>query len=185
MLKGDILMNTKDEIDQIITQHGFNDYKWIVPRENIIISSWVRFHCQFGCKNYGKNGSCPPAVSSIEECRQMIHEYENAIILHFQIQSEDNNIHHKLMSELYELERTIFLAGYYKVFLLQYGSCNYCKECNAEGIRTKCINKIKSRPGADAMGIDIYQTAHNIGYHIQVVKNHNEITNRFAFMLID
>jgi predicted metal-binding protein len=97
-------MNNKDEIDQIITQHGFNDYKWIVPRENIIISSWVRFHCQFGCKNYGKNGSCPPAVPSVEECRRMIHEYENAIILHFPIQSEDNNVHYRLMSDLVTIQ---------------------------------------------------------------------------------
>jgi predicted metal-binding protein len=124
-------------------------------------------------------------VPSVEECRQMIHEYENAIILHFPIQSEDDDIHYKLMSDLYELERTIFLAGYYKVFLLQYGSCVYCKDCITEGVRIKCVNKIKSRPGADAMGIDIYQTARNIGYHIQVIKNRDEITNRFAFLLID
>jgi predicted metal-binding protein len=178
-------MHNKDEIDQILAQRGFNDYKWLVPRKNITVSSWVRFRCQFGCKNYGKSGSCPPAAPSIEECRQMIHEYENAVILHFPILSGDNNAHYKLMSELYELERAIFLAGYYKAFLLQYGPCIYCKDCIAEGTRIKCINKIKSRPGADAMGIDIYRTAHNIGYHIQVVKNHDEITNRFAFLLID
>jgi predicted metal-binding protein len=178
-------MNNKDQIDKIINRHGFDDYKWIVPQENIIVAQWVRFHCQFGCKNYGKNGSCPPAVPSIEECRKMIYEYENAIIFHFPMQSENQVDHQKLMSELYELEREIFLAGYYKAFLLQYGSCNICKDCIAEGNRIKCINKIKSRPGADAMGIDIYQTAHNIGFPIQVVKNHNEATNHFAFLLVD
>jgi predicted metal-binding protein len=115
----------------------------------------------------------------------MIYEYDDAIILHFPMQLEDNNVHYELMSRLYELERAIFLAGYYKVFLLQYGSCIFCKDCIAEGVRIKCINKTKSRPGADAMGIDIYQTARNIGYHIQVVKNHDEITNRFAFLLIN
>jgi predicted metal-binding protein len=101
------------------------------------------------------------------------------------MQSVDNNVHYKLMADLYELERAIFLAGYYKVFLLQYGSCMCCKNCAAEGTRIKCINKIKSRPGADAMGIDIYQTAHNVGYPVQVVKSHDEITNRFAFLLIN
>jgi hypothetical protein len=48
----------------------------------------------------------------------MIYEYENAIILHFSIQSENNNDHYKLMSELYELERTIFLVDITK--------CSYC-----------------------------------------------------------
>jgi predicted metal-binding protein len=174
-----------DKIDGIIKQHGFTDYKWIVPREDIIVSQWVRFHCRFGCKNYGKNGSCPPAVPSVDECREMIYEYKNAIIFHFSIQSEDNEYYLKLLLRLYELERAVFLAGYYKAFLMQYSSCILCKDCPAEGAREKCVNKMKSRPGADAMGIDIYQTAHNLGYPIRVVKSHDETTNRFGFLLID
>ncbi|GHV12671.1 metal-binding protein [Spirochaetia bacterium] len=178
-------MDNKNQIDQIIKEHCFTDYKWIIPRENIIVAQWVRFRCQFGCKNYGKNGSCPPAVPSVEECRKMIYEYENAIIFHFSIHQADNDDTYKLVSRLSELERAIFLAGNYKTFLLQYSSCVFCKDCIAEGTRTKCIHKDKSRPGADAMAIDVYQTAHNVGYPIQVVKDHNEITNRFAFLLID
>jgi predicted metal-binding protein len=174
-----------DQIDRIITQYSFTDYKWIVPQKDIIVSRWVRFHCEFGCKNYGKNGSCPPAVPSIEECRKMIYEYENAIIFHFSIYSEDKEEHLKRLLRLYELEREIFLAGYYKVFLLQYSSCILCNDCPTEGAREKCVNKSKSRPGADAMGIDIYQTAHNVGYQVQVVKSHDETTNRFGFLLVN
>jgi predicted metal-binding protein len=179
------MLTNKDEIDQIIKNHGFIDYKWIVPQKNIIVSLWVRFHCQFGCKNYGKNGSCPPAVPPVEECRKMIYEYEDAVIFHFPMQLKDRDDHYRLMSDLSELERAIFLAGYYKVFLLQYSSCIFCKDCLSEGTRVKCINKIKSRPGADAMGIDVYQTAHNAGYQVQVVKSRDEMTNRFAFLLIN
>jgi predicted metal-binding protein len=175
----------KEQIDQIIERFGFTDYKWIVPQKDIIVSRWVRFHCEFGCKNYGKNGSCPPAVPSVDECRKMIYEYENAVIFHFVVQSENGEDELKRLTKLYELERAVFLSGYYKAFLLQYGSCILCKDCPSEGTRAKCVNKIKSRPGADAMGIDIYQTAHNIGYPVQVVKNHDEITNRFGFLLVD
>jgi predicted metal-binding protein len=115
----------------------------------------------------------------------MIHEYEHALIFHFSLQTEDRGEHFKLMARLSELERTLFLDGYYRVFLLQYGSCILCKDCVAEGTRVKCINKMRSRPGADAMGIDIYQTAHNVGYPVKVLKNHDETTNRFAFILIE
>jgi predicted metal-binding protein len=174
-----------EQIDEIVKQHGFDDYKWIVPRKDIVVSQWVRFHCEFGCKNYGKNGSCPPAVPSISECREMMYEYENAIIFHFPLRPEDTIDHRKLLLSLYELERAVFLAGYYKAFLLQYSSCILCKNCPAEGAREKCVNKMKSRPGADAMGIDIYQTAHNVGYPIQVVKSRDEIMNRYGFLLVD
>jgi predicted metal-binding protein len=181
-------MDTRDGqggVDQIIKDHGFGDYKWIIPREHIVVSSWVRFRCQFGCNNYGKNGSCPPAVPPVDECRRMIHEYENAVMFHFPMRGEPEEYHYRLMAELSELERAVFLAGSYKVFLLQYGSCMFCKNCGAEGTRMKCVNKTKCRPGADAMGVDIYQTARNVGYHVQVVKNYDEATNRFAFLLID
>jgi predicted metal-binding protein len=173
-----------EQIDEIIKQHGFTDYKWIAPQKDIIVSRWVRFHCEFGCKNYGKNGSCPPAVPSIDECREMIREYENAVIFHFSIQSENTKGHLKRLLRLYELERAVFLAGYYKAFLLQYSSCLLCKDCTAEGAREKCVNKMKVRPGADAMGIDVYQTAHNAGYPIQVLRSHDEAANRFAFLLV-
>jgi predicted metal-binding protein len=36
----------------------------------------------------------------------------------------------KLMSQLGELERDIFLAGCYKAFLLQFSSCGLCKDHN-------------------------------------------------------
>jgi predicted metal-binding protein len=173
-----------ERVDQIVRQHGFTDYKWIVPQKDITVSRWVRFHCEFGCSNYGKLGTCPPAVPSVEECRQMIYEYENAIIFHFAMQLESKRDHLKLLVDFYELEREIFFAGFYKVFLLQHDSCSLCRECAAEGVREKCINKFKARPGADAMGIDVYQTAHNAGYPIQVVRNHDEMTNRFTFLLV-
>jgi predicted metal-binding protein len=178
-------MSDNSQIDQIIKRYGFTHYKWLVPRKDIIVAQWVRFHCLFGCNNSGKNGSCPPALPSIEECREMIYEYENAIIFHFPMEDANEADAINLMIRLSELEREVFLEGYYKAFLLQLGSCSLCKNCVAEGTRNKCINKTKARPGADAMGIDVYQTAHNAGYPIQVVKNKNEPVNRFAFLLID
>ncbi|MDR3335742.1 MAG: DUF2284 domain-containing protein [Treponema sp.] len=78
-----------------------------------------------------------------------------------------------------------FRSGYYKVFLLQFDSCQLCKDCAAEDTRIKCINKSMSRPGADAMGIDVYKTAHNADYPIQVVKDRSDAVNRYAFLLID
>jgi predicted metal-binding protein len=174
----------REQVDQIIGQHGFNDYKWLVPQQNIVVAQWVRFRCIFGCKNYGKKGSCPPAVPSIEECGKMIYEYENAIIFHFPMQSANQDDIITLMSQLVKLERDVFLAGYYKVFLLQFDSCKLCNECAAGDSRMKCINSM-ARPGADAMGIDVYKTAHNVGYPIQVVKDRADAMDRYAFLLID
>jgi predicted metal-binding protein len=178
-------MTNKEQVEQIVARHGFTDYKWLVPQQSIVVAQWVRFRCIFGCKNYGKKGSCPPAVPSVEECGKMIYGYDDAIIFHFPMQSEGPDDIKGLMSRLVELERDVFLEGYYKAFLMQFDSCRLCKVCAAEDCRLDCVNKTMSRPGADAMGVDVYQTARNAGYPIQVVKAHGDPMNRYAFLLVE
>jgi len=112
-----------DEINEILQSRGFTDYKWLHPKKDIFVEQWVRFKCMFGCNEYGKRGTCPPAVPSVDECRQMIHEYENALILHFKVQTHNMDDIHKQMADLLALEREIFLAGYYKAFLLPQYNC--------------------------------------------------------------
>jgi predicted metal-binding protein len=174
-----------EQIDPIIKQHGFGDYKWLVPRKDIFVEQWVRFRCMFGCNEYGKLGCCPPAVPSVEECRNMIYECENAIIIHFPSQADNRDDIKKSMARLALLERDIFLAGYYKAFLLQFNTCKICEDCTAEGARVKCINKAMSRPTSESMAIDVYKTARKAGFPIQVVKDHDDAVNRYAFLLVD
>ena len=174
-----------NQIEQILQSRGFTNYKWINPQKDIILAHWVRFKCVFGCTEYGKNGSCPPAVPPVDECHKMIREYKNAVILHFSVQSQTNDEKHQMMADLLALEREIFLAGYYKVFLLPHRNCKFCENCVAEGTRIKCVDKTKSRPSPDAMGIDIFQTARDAGYSVEVVTTNDAMTNCFSFILID
>ena len=175
----------KNHVAKIIESHGFTDYQWLIPQRDIIVAHWVRFHCLFGCSDYGQFGSCPPAVPSIDECRKMIHEYKNALILHFSIRLQPKEEKHQMMSDLLALEREVFLAGYYKAFLMPHSSCVFCKNCVAEDSRMKCVDKVRSRPSPDAMGIDVFQTARNAGYLVEVVTDHESMTNRFSFLLVD
>jgi predicted metal-binding protein len=175
----------KNQIEQIMRSCGFTDYKWINPQKDITLGHWVRFKCMFGCPEYGTCGSCPPAVPAIDECHKMIREYNDALILHFSIQSQTNDEKHQLMKNLLFLEREIFLAGYYKVFLLPHHSCCFCGECAAGGNRENCVVKNKCRPSPDAMGIDIFQTARDAGYSLEVVTGKDTMTNRFSFILIE
>ena len=174
-----------NQVDEILQSLGFLDYKWLNPGKDIIIAHWVRFRCLFGCNEYGQNGCCPPAVPSVDECHKMIREYKDAMILHFSIQSQNKDEKHKLMADLLLLEREIFLAGYYKVFLLPHHSCDICGDCVAQGNRIACVDKAKSRPSPDAMGIDVFQTARNVGFSVQVVTSRDAMTDRFSFILID
>jgi len=179
-------MVEKEMVESLIAKHGFEDYKWI-KSEQIKVAQWVRLKCLFGCAMYGKRGSCPPNTPPIDECRKFFSEYEDAVVFHIQKTIEKMEDYrpwaHDANRSLLELEREVFLAGYYKAFLVSFQSCSECAECQAN--RLDCVNKKLARPGADAMGVDVYATARGIGYPIQVLKNVGETMNRYAFLLLE
>ncbi len=179
-------MAKREELDGLFAQHGFTDYKWLKPKD-VKTAQWVRLKCLFGCPNYGVKGSCPPNVPSIEACREIFSEYEEIAIFHFQKALKDPAERvpwgRELKDRLLKLEREVFLSGRYKAFLISFNACSECKEC--AGNREECHDKRSARPGADAMGIDVYATARGVGYPIQVLKDYGETMNRYAFLLVE
>ncbi len=179
-------MPDKLQLETLFKQHGFTDFRWIKAKD-IKVSQWVRFRCQFGCNSYGKDGACPPNVPSIAECREFFSEYEDAVVFHLVKavdKPDDRKAWSKEMSlKLIKLENEVFLSGYYKAFLASFDSCYLCKECS--GTRLDCKNKKLSRPGADALGVDVFATVRSVGYEIDVLKNYTDTMNRYAFLLIN
>ncbi|KXA99225.1 hypothetical protein AKJ41_05770 [candidate division MSBL1 archaeon SCGC-AAA259O05] len=154
---------------------GAEDAKLLAPKDEVFTGSWVRLKCQFGCGGYGERLTCPPYSPTPQETRKVLDEYESGILVHFP--SEENNLK-ELMADL---EREAFLSGYYKSFALAAGPCNFCEECNLE----ECKHPHKARPSMEACGIDVYKTARNAGYHIEVVKNHKQSQDYFGLLLLE
>jgi len=179
-------MNKTKELIPLVKQHGFNDFKWINP-QNIVVSTWVRFKCMFGCGSFGQKGSCPPNTPSIKECKNFFSEYHRGLVFHFEQQFEDpasrftwtNEMNKKLLC----LERDVFLSGYQKTFLLFLDECCLCRECS--GTRTGCKDKKNSRPGPEALGVDVFSTVRKLGYPIEVLNDFHQAMNRYAFLLIE
>ncbi|NWG04946.1 MAG: DUF2284 domain-containing protein, partial [Syntrophaceae bacterium] len=108
------------ELEKMFKRHGYEDFKWIDPR-GIVISQWARMKCMFGCKNYGKCGTCPPNTPSVAECKEFVRGYKTCVIFHFTkkvAKPEDRfDWTRKVNLKLLKLEREVFLSGYYKTFL--------------------------------------------------------------------
>jgi predicted metal-binding protein len=179
-------MAKKDQLEEMFARHGFTDFKWIKAKD-IRIAQWVRLRCMFGCPAYGVRGSCPPNVPSIEQCRELFSEYDEAAIFHFEKALRDPEERkpwgRDMASGLLKLERDVFLSGYYKAFMIMFDACNRCDEC--AGNRMGCKDKRSCRPGADAMGIDVYATVRSVGYHVQPLKDYHEAMNRYAFLMVE
>jgi predicted metal-binding protein len=179
-------MDTREKIDAILQKQGYDDYKWLDPAE-IIVRHWVRMKCMYGCGEYGKTATCPPNVPTIEECERFFREYRSAVILHFVKELEEPEDRfawtRKINLELLNLEKEIFCSGFERAFLLFMDSCNICQECCPK--KEDCLQPKKSRPTPEALGIDVYSTARQAGYYIQVLSDYSQKMNRYAFLLIE
>jgi predicted metal-binding protein len=179
-------MKNQKRLEALFAEHGHTDFKWMKP-ENIVVAQWVRMKCVFGCKNYGRNASCPPSVPSVPECRQFFDEYRSGAIFHFEKKvdkPEDRHAWSKSVNQkLLELERAVFLAGHQKAFLLAMDSCGICDQCL--GTREACKHPQAARPSPESMAVDVFATVGQYDYPIEVLSGYGQAMNRYAFLLID
>jgi predicted metal-binding protein len=179
-------MSDRQALQALFTKHGYTDFKWIDPK-SIVVAQWVRIKCMFGCREFGRNASCPPNVPSVFECRQFFDDYKEAAIFHFEKAVDAPEDRHEwtrgVNTDLVALERAVFLAGYQKAFLLFMDSCGLCKEC--VGVREECRQPRSARPTPEAMAVDVFSTVRRIGYPIEVLADYCQAMNRYAFLLIE
>jgi predicted metal-binding protein len=176
----------KMKIEQIIREKGFDDYQWINPG-GIIVSQWVRMKCMFGCASYNANGTCPPNVPSVDDCRNFLMEYKHGLILHFSNSLKDPADRKQYCLEinktLLKIERDVFLLGYRKAFVLITDECHLCNDCT--GKRDDCKNKRDARPSPESLGIDVFKTVTKYDFPINVLKDYNEVMNRYSILLVE
>jgi predicted metal-binding protein len=174
------------QLTAVFTRHGFDDFKWIQPRD-IVVAQWVRMKCTFGCPDYGHNTTCPPNVPSVAECRAFIHEYTSAVVFHIPKQVDHPEDRHEwckgVNNKLVKLERDVFLAGNPKAFLLAMDNCYLCAKCTEE--RIECKHPKLARPAPEALAIDVFSTVRACGYPIEVLTDYTQTMNRYAILLID
>lgn len=139
----------------------------------------------FGCSDYG-TGTCPPHTPSVTECERFFSEYQTGLIIRLSIFADKSDYpsdwSKAMTAKLLETERKIFISGHQKVFLLNQTCCSICKTC--VGNRHDCKDKSHSRPSPESFAVDVYQTARNAGYDLNVVTNPGEM-NRIAIILIE
>ena len=149
----------------------------IVPSSSVVTATWVRLKCQFGCGGWGRRLTCPPRSPTPETTRKMLDEYSVAVLVHCPGGRKWKSIKRIVA----DLEREVFLAGYYKAFAFGSGPCDLCDECNLES----CEHPHQARPAMEAAGIDVYATARNNGFPIEVVRDEKCEQNYYGLVLIE
>jgi len=153
--------------------------KLIDPR-SIVTAEWVRMKCQFGCPGFGMSLCCPPHTPTPDRTQKVIDAYQKAILLHRRLKKGERT---KGFNEaILRLEIEIFLNGYYKAWSIGSGPCRLCKECDPTGI---CKHGYEVRPSMEACGIDVFKTARDNGFPIEVVQTREEERNIFGLILVE
>jgi predicted metal-binding protein len=161
------------------SEMGVNEARMIDPH-SVVTAEWVRMKCQFGCPGFGLSHCCPPHTPTPDVTRKVIDSYQKAILLHQRLAKGERA---KNFNEtLVRLEIKIFLEGYYKAWSMGSGPCRLCKECN---LTASCQHGYEARPSMEACGIDVFKTARDNGFPIDVVKTHGEERDIFGLILVE
>lgn len=149
----------------------------IIKASTIVTAAWVNFKCQYGCSNYNTSWCCPPRTPNAEKMREIIGEYQTAIL--FAV--DDINLPGKTA---YELGKMLFADGYYKALALGSGPCRKCKDFK-HCISHDCRNPETAIPSMEACGIDVFQTARNNNFYIDTIKDQSDELNFFSMVLVE
>lgn len=156
----------------------------IISAGKIEVANWVRIKCQYGCGGYGKRLTCPPYSPKPEYTRQMISEYSVALLMQIEGIPPDREakMSRRLKSIVADLEREIFLDGYYKAFGMASGPCRICRTCDTD---KPCKYPYGARPAMEACGIDVYGTVRNSGLVLEVVRTEDSCCTYNGLILVE
>lgn len=185
-----------EEIKTMAIKSGATVVLPIRPDE-VVVSNWVRLKCQFGCPSYAKKLSCPPYSPTPEDTKKVLDEYSSAYLIGYEgstvfknyNKDEIDKLFPKMLNDmrksLFEIERHVFLSGYYKSFV--YGFCGPCKTCEVcvveDGILS-CRYATEHRPSMEAAGIDVFKTVKNAGLELEVQGDRNVDELRMYTLLL-
>ena len=164
---------TRRELEKMAMELGAISAKVISPTD-VETNQWVRWKCQFGCGGFGSSLVCPPHSPTPEKTRKMLDEYTRAVLF------ESPPGQGKKIAG--ELERELFLSGYYKALGLGCGPCRLCETCSFED---GCRHPREARPAMEACGIDVFATVRKQGFTIEVVRDRCDAQHYFGLVLVE
>jgi len=162
-----------------VLELGAGRAKVVDPR-SVITAEWVRMKCQFGCSGFGKSRCCPPHSPTPDVTQKVVDSYQKAILVHRRLPKGEKT--RDFNQTLVKLEIKIFLDGYYKAWSMGSGPCRLCEECD---LTTPCEHGLQARPSMEACGIDVFKTARNNGFPIEVVRTREDERNIFGLILVE
>lgn len=124
----------REKIEEKISELPLMQYEWISTSE-LTFKEEVRQICKQECLMYGKSWSCPPAVGTVEECRERCMGYKGAFLFTTIAEVSDIVNFEETLQTRFEHEKitralgNVFKEEGLEVLLLSSESCAVCESC--------------------------------------------------------
>lgn len=149
-------LGTREELERELLQFPIMQYAYLKTGE-IPFLERVRQVCRQECPRYGTSWSCPPAVGTVEECRERCGHYPDAFVFSTIAEVADiTNMEETLATrqdheEITRQAAAIFRKYFGEVIVLSTDSCDICETCAYPG--GKCRHPEKMFPCVESYGI--------------------------------
>ena len=156
----------REKIEEQLTQFPVCEYAFIDPADLEFLDR-VRYICETECPQYGKSWSCPPAVGTVEECKERCSHFTEGFI--FTTISEVNDIsnmeetlatrmdHEEITRQI----RDLFAEQTNDLQVLSTESCAICKTCAYPD--APCRHPDRMFPCVESFGILVTDVAEKYG----------------------
>ncbi|MEW6349490.1 MAG: DUF2284 domain-containing protein [Thermodesulfobacteriota bacterium] len=179
---------TTEQIGRLATEFGFQDLRFIRTAQ-IVTAQWVGLKCRYGCAKYNTSWCCPPAAPDLRDTRELLDEYEIALLLMVESRNEHfyRNSEKKRRAQIKHwkatvgLERKLFLMGFYKAFGLPSDTCALCKECSYPA---QCKFPNEKRPSLEACSIDVFKTIGRLGEAVELAGGVCQSYHTYSMILL-
>lgn len=147
---------TTQEIESFITQFPIYQYAFI-DTGDLEFSDKVRTICKKECPRYGSSWSCPPAVGTVEKCKQKCLSYDHALFFSSVSDVKDiSDMKETLKTQEDHEKMTTIIEKYLKdhsmlVYTLSTESCSLCEKCTYP--KSPCCHPDTMHPCIESHGI--------------------------------
>lgn len=145
-----------------ITRYG------VVSTGQIVFSDEVRRICETNtCRLYNTSWACPPAVGTVEQCRQRCLSYQNALVFCAVYPLQDSFDYegmvrgHDEFKELCDRLYPLVRAGFARFLMLSNEGCGRCRACTWPDAPCRLPEKLF--PSLEGYGIQVKLLADSAG----------------------
>lgn len=150
-----------------------------VDTDKIRFTQEVRAMCEVNtCRQYGKTWACPPAIGTVEECRERVQKYEKMLVFSIKYDLEDSFDYEGMLAGMKHFKKCCrafddAVRPYIKeYFIVSNEGCDLCTKCTYPD--APCRFPERSHGSLEGYGIFVSELAKQAG--INYINGPNTVT---------